>query len=775
MELYNTGKVIKPLWEPSELQLVQTEEQYQQLMDKIQKAEVIAFDSETNGLQVFMSSFKIAGLCFAFGVNEGIYLPINHRSPDCAFADGLFHKVSKYPFHLFDQERVKKDLIAAGLSTKPLIGHNIKFDLHVLRRLGVPHNAPVLDTLLIGQVENPYRENGLKQRVLETFGYHPEEMDWSELEDGFCATDPRMTFTYAAADPVNTLRLAYHFVQSLADTKIMQVCETVEFPLTPKLVDIEAFGVHVNTEQLNEFSEEISPHAMELERLIRKYAGIEMNPASPDEKFNLIYKYLRVPYPEDKEPDRRGATDDETLEAVLAKIEEVTDGLKRCRSDLVDCLSGRMGVFEILDNAYTWLRRAREPVGRVNRYEAVTKNKIQFVIDQIDVQLEELPIKTCIVEMLMSWTKLQKLKTAFVDKLPEMRSDIDDRIHTEFRQILHSGRQAGKKPNLMQLPRDDEYEIAYPDRDRPTIVVDVRKTILPPPGWKFVSADWDAMEMKMCAAISGCPVLTEVVTGKDPNGKDYDAHIKTAEMMGLLDGMDYLTAMKALKEDGKDGNPLHPKHKFVKVQRQTVKPIGFGLIYGITKWGLAVKIKCSPEEAEELMNRYFDVYYGVKQWLDETYESAEALGWAETALGRRRLIPMEAYDDEMKLSHYLRACGNHLIQGGCADMAKFCEVQVIDALKGRDAFFCNFIHDEMIIAAKDTPEELSYAGAVLEACMQKKWRGVLFTATAEVKDNLSKKADNLAKTIPGFGNPQLLNDVLHSLKLTKEEVQALPW
>lgn len=713
-------------------------------------------------------------MCFAFDINEGYYLPLNHRSPDCAFAEGLFHKRAKYPFNLFDQQRVTQDLINAGFESKPLIGHNIKFDLHVLRRMNIHHHGPVMDTLLVCQVEDPYRDNGLKGRVKEFFGYEPEEVDWTKQSDGFCSTDPRLSYTYAAADPLNTARLAHYVIERTRNTNTMLVCETVEFPLTPKLVEVEAFGVGLNTELLNKFSEEISPHMIELERLIRKYAKIDVNPASPEEKFNLLYRYLRVPYPADQEPDRKGATDDETLQAILAKIKELESGLSDCKKQLQAVRIGDLGVYELLENAALLMRKARFQ-SNASKYEAVTKERVQNAIAKIDEILADLPRKAAVVDMLMSWTKMQKLTTSFIDKLPEMRSDVDGRVHTEFKQILNSGRQAGKRPNLMQLPRDDQYVIAYPDRSQPNIEADVRRAILPPPGYKFVTADWDSMEMRMCAAISGCPVLMDVICGVDQNGKPYDPHIKTADMMGLLNGMTYLEAMKAKKEDGREGRPLHPKHLFVVDQRQKVKPIGFGLIYGITKWGLAVGLKCSPDEAQELMDKYFGVYTGVHAWLLGIYETAQDLGYSDTALGRRRLIPDEAFTDDQKLQHYLRACGNHQIQGGCADIAKFCEVQIIDALKGHDAFFCNFIHDEMILAVRDTPEELAYAGAVLESCMQKVWRGVVFSATAEVKENLSKKALDLRSSITEFGNPRFFERVSQTLGLSLDELKSVPW
>jgi len=764
IKLHKDGRVELPLKKPQNLYLIQTEAGKQQLLDKIKKASWVGFDAETNGLMIFNKEFKIAGLCFAFDQHSGYYIPFNHKSPDCKFADGLFKKVAKYPFNLFDQQEFAEDLKQIGFQDKPLIGHNIKFDLHVLRRMGLKQKGPIFDTLLLSQVEDSYRNNGLKDRIRDTFGYQPEEMDWGAIEDRFCGTDPRISYTYAAADPVNTVRLAYYMVNNQKDSSL-KVAQAVEFPLTPKLVDIESFGIVINTELVEEYSNSLAPHMNELARLIRKYIKLDVNPASSEEKFNLIYKFIRTPYPAYKEPDRKGGTDDETLLNILENILEVQSELTKAQDEIKHGLSVDKVTRAQVDNARDWLVKSRV---LTTSYDIYNRDGINNILNLIDEQLKELPIKYKILEMLISWGKMQKLKTAFVDKLPLVRSDIDLRLHTEFRQILNSGRQAGKNPNLMQLPRDSEYLVAYPDRDRPTIIADVRKALVPPPGYKFVCSDWDSMEMKMCAAISGCPALTEVVNGLDEDGKPYDIHLKTAIMMGLTN-IKYEDAIRAYKDKAR------PKHGEISEVRQNAKPVGFGTIYGISKWGLAILLKCSIERAEELIRLYFEAMYGVKAWMDSGSELAKKQGYLETALGRRRYIPAEAFEDQNDLNYYIRALLNHEIQGGCADMAKLCEVQVMDACAGKDIHLCNFIHDELILAVKDDPGTLTYAGAILEACMQKKWRGIDFTAQAEVKENLSKSAPDLSGSIEGFGNKKTYELVLQSLDLTLDELQSLSW
>lgn len=774
IEKRKTGAIPRPLSQPSELYLIQTEDDYQKLLKDIEAAEWFAFDTETSGLDFFSTTFRVAGLCFAFNAVQGWYLPMDHVSPDCGFSRGLLKhsKNQPQPFQLFNKDRVVKDLKALGFEDRGIVGHNLKYDLHVLHTIGIAHRGPCMDTMLTCQVEDPYRENGLKPRVAEFFGYEPEEMEWSGLSDGFCSTDPKKSFTYAAADPVNTLRLAYYLTERL-DESIFNVCQVVEYPLIHKLVEIENFGVSLNTEQLQEFSVVLGPYIDQLDRDIRKLSGIDVNLSSYEERYNFLYRFLRVPCPNGIEPERQGATDDDALDGILVLANKLYELLRQERRVLVDYMDGRLGVLNVMnriDELLIQCRTQRVPIPP----GPITHAYCLDVLDTVDEVLHKLPGQMTMIRMIQSRAKLATLKNNFVCKLPDMRAEKDGLIHTEFRQILNSGRQAGKNPNLMQLPRDSEYEINL-NGVLQKVNVDVRKTIVPPHGWKFVTADYDAMEMKMCAAVSGCPVLTAVVTGKDDEGKDLDAHIKTAELMGLLKGMSYAEAMRAKAQDGKKGGIKHPMHDFVVAERQRVKPIGFGLIYGTTEYGLSIQIGCSPAEALTLMDKYFGVFWGVRDWLHTTYEDAEQLGYADTALGRRRTIPEEAYTDSAKLHHYIRACGNHLIQGGCADMAKYCEIQVCDALANKRARFCNFIHDEMVIACPDVPEELCYAAAALEVGMQKNYLGVNFTATAEVKANMSKKTDNISGSIPGFGDPKYVEQVLQTLKKSRAEMLSLPW
>lgn len=739
-------------------------------MEEIRQAPLVSYDAEANGLEVFADYYRVAGICIAVNVTTGYYIPIHHETPDSAFTKGIFKKLGKIPFILFRKDYVANRLAEAGFTSKPIIGHNIKYDLHVLRHLGVKHTGPVYDTLLFAQVENNYRENGLKELAGSIFGYEVEEMDWTKLSNGFCDTDPRVSYTYAAADPVNTLRLAYYQVNEIESTQILRICQTIEFPLVPKIAEIEAFGVELDIPKLQDYAKLIEPHLAELQREIRKAVKIDVNPGSPDEKFNLLYRHLRVPTLDGREPDRTGGTDSEALDNILSAIKQLEEKLPNKLTELEQFLDGRQGGFQSTLNEVLELALiSRVNIPRLNEYQWGTATNVRKLIATMRTLLESLPQKKLVTQMIRSWGKLSKLLGSFVAKMPRMAEETADRrIHTEFKQILNSGRQAGKNPNLMQLPRDDEYEINYPNRTE-KINIDVRDCILPPPGFKFVTADYDAMELRMAAALSGCGVMKELSTGVDANGRPYDPHIKTAHLMGMLEGLTYEEALIIHKS--KD----HEKKSFVKAKRQDAKPIGFAVLYGGTEHAIAGALKCSLQKAADLLQLWLDTFWGVRDWIMQVREQARDQGYIDNDLGRRRWIPKDAYDSPHLLDHYVRACQNHTIQSLCAEIAKFSEVQLADALEGREGAICNFIHDELITAVKDDPEQIGFAGAALEGCMTKQYKDILFTAKAEVKDTLSKSAKDLSETVAGFGDPRFAKAVEQQLHLNREELLQLPW
>jgi len=796
------------LKQPDELFLITNEQEYQELLKKIADAPFIAFDTEANSRNPFQGDFEVAGLCFAFDVVQGYYLPLNHKTPDFKF-NKLF-KNYKPPFLNFDQKRVFQDLLRLKFDHKPLICNYSSYELHVMYQLSrltgvmdyTGHKGPLLDTVFYYRVQDPLRDNGLKGTTATMFGYEPIDFKEALGRDAtFNATDPRKSKDYAAADPVNTLRHAYFQMNENFSEYVYDVCNVLEYPLASKLPEVEQFGVRLNVPLLEEYSSNIKPHLDIIAKEVRKVIGRDINLNSPDEKFKLLFTELRLPTPDGSKIDGTGADDIEELcmfiPEFLKKVDKAYDTLKEFVTQ------GRSGIEQLFAKLHRLLNKANtiyvplheDDLKGLNQEEVVTKFKahakllFQLLLDT----KERLKKGLDILELVKHQVVLAKLNSAFLEALPKKVSGQDGLLHTRFNQIVRSGRQSGTDPNLMQVPRNEEYVISYPNYAKDRIVelagglevtdkleiilpADVRKCIIPPEDWVFVRADLDAAEMRMLAAISGCPILTSVVLGKDEEGDVYDPHLKSVELLKLMKE-DYITLKHALNDK------THELHKDAKYWRQMIKPINFGLVYGITEFGLAAQLKVTPEFARELMKKYFGVYTGVAKWLSDIHEISKKIGYSETVLGRRRTIPAYAYEDENELKHYVRACGNHVIQGNITgDIAKFCERQAIDALDEhkniirRTQNFSNYIHDEFVIACVDKPEVVQYCAAVLKATMEKQVSGILFTCGVEVTRSLSKKAENLIDNYPEYNTPELMDKVARKLNLNnRSELLLLPW
>lgn len=413
---------------PTKLNLVQTEDEYKDLLSLLSSSPMIFFDTEFNTLDPFDSIFSIAGLCFSVNPDVGYYVPLDHKTPDCDFDSGLFEGFG-LPFVLFDKKRVAKDLKAIGFEKKPIGGHHLKIDLHALRNIGVEHDGPQMDTLLLCKAEDPYRQNGLKSMTARLFGYEPVEFN-EIVPKGttFNDCDPRQVYEYAAADPVNTMRLAIHFAKNRGDNPIWRVCNTVEFPLINKIVDIERFGVALDTLSLEKLNDIINPQVEKLERSILKLIKTDINLKSSEERYNLVYDHLHCPYPDDKRPERKGGADDDALKDIETVIPEVLAKLEEAKEKLQVFMDGRPGVSHALQFAYQAMKEARHPFVQPHSSSQVTKATVQNVLSNIDQAIKELKTNSSVLKMISSYSKLMKLQTAFVNKLPKMLASSDGRF-----------------------------------------------------------------------------------------------------------------------------------------------------------------------------------------------------------------------------------------------------------------------------------------------------------------------------------------------------------
>ncbi|SHO49811.1 DNA polymerase I [Anaerocolumna xylanovorans] len=282
--------------------------------------------------------------------------------------------------------------------------------------------------------------------------------------------------------------------------------------------------------------------------------------------------------------------------------------------------------------------------------------------------LEKLQSEEPIVGKILEYRQLTKLKSTYADGLAVYISN-DGRIHGKFHQtIAATGRISSTEPNLQNIPI------------RMELGREIRKVFIPEEGYVFLDADYSQIELRVLAHMSGDERLIEAYK------ENQDIHRITASLV------------------------FHtPFEEVTSEQRRAAKAVNFGIVYGISSFGLGQGLNISRKEAEDYINRYFDTYPGVKTFLDELVNEGKTEGYVTTLYGRRRPIPELTSSNFMTRSFGERVAMNSPIQGTAADIIKIAMIRVnekLKALKLRSRLILQ-IHDELLIEAhKEEAEEV---------------------------------------------------------------------
>jgi DNA polymerase I len=295
--------------------------------------------------------------------------------------------------------------------------------------------------------------------------------------------------------------------------------------------------------------------------------------------------------------------------------------------------------------------------------------------------LEELALEHPVPEHILTYRSIAKLKGTYVDSLPKLIHPQTGRIHTSYNQtVTTTGRLSSSDPNLQNIPiRTEEGR-------------KIRAAFVAPPGHVLFSADYSQIELRILAHYSGDERLKEAFL----SGVDVHAH--TAAEMFNISPMDVTPEM-----------------------RRQAKMINFGIIYGMSAFGLAQRLHITPKIAKAAIDRYFQRYSGVKAHIETSIESARERGYAETLLGRRRAIP-----ELQSRNHTVRQQGERLavntpIQGTAADLIKKAMIGIHGALhaSGMKTAMLLQVHDELVF---ETPaDELDQIKEMVRDKMEGVW------------------------------------------------------
>jgi DNA polymerase-1 len=558
---------------------ITSQEIFDAWLAKLAAAPLISFDTVTDSLDYMKA--RIVGVSFAVAPGEAAYVPLGH---DYAGAPA----------------QLDRDKVLAALkplledAARPKLGHQLKFDAHVLANYGIAIAGQRYDSMLesyvLNSVTTRHDMDSTVEKYLGIKTIHFEDVCGKGAKQiTFNQVEVERAAEYAAEYSDVTLQLHQALWPRLeALPRLKNLYETIEQPLVPVLYRMERAGVLVDRELLKIQSGELAARMLELQTQAHIEAGGAFNVDSPKQLQEILFGKLGIP--------------------VVRKT----------------------------------------PTGQPSTAEDV---------------LEELAESHLLPKLILEYRGIAKLKSTYTDTLPAQIQQATGRIHTSYHQaIAATGRLSSSDPNLQNIP------IRTQEGRR------IRQAFVAPPGYSLVAADYSQIELRIMAHLSGDTSLLSAFA------EDRDVHQATAaEVFG--------TPLEAVSAD----------------QRRSAKAINFGLIYGMSAFGLARQLGIARGEAQKYVALYFERYPGVKRYMDETRRQARDAGFVETVFGRRLYLP-EIQSRNQALRQYAeRSAINAPMQGTAADIIKRAMIEVDSWLQrsGAQARLIMQVHDELILEVAD--------------------------------------------------------------------------
>ncbi len=536
-------------------QLILTEQQLDEWIDRLMQADIFAFDTETDSLDYMQAN--LVGMSFSVKPGEAAYLPLKHDYPGAPDQLSLESVLSKLAPVLESSEFAK-------------VGHNLKYDMSVLARhnidlKGIEHDT-MLQSYILDSTASRHDLDSLCALHLKHKNIKFEQVAGKGVKQiTFNQVDLAVALDYAAEDADMCLRLHQLFQPQLEKNKKQYALyKQIEIPLLSILSRLERNGVMIDEHQLSKQSDELAVKIAHLQSQAFETIGQQFNLDSPKQLQQILFEQLKLP--------------------VIRKT----------------------------------------PKGQPSTAEDV---------------LHELAQDYPLPELILNYRSLKKLQTTYVDKLPKQICTQTGRVHTSYHQAVAStGRLSSTDPNLQNIPvRTEEGR-----RIRQAFVASANNIIL--------AADYSQIELRIMAHLSNdARLITAFEQGED-------VHSATAAEV-------FDTSIDQIDKD----------------QRRAAKAINFGLIYGMSAFGLAKQLGINRQQAQSYVDLYFERYPGVKTYMDQTRELAHEQGYVETLFGRRLYLPEINSRNAQRRQYAERTAINAPMQGSAADIIKL-------AMKNIDAW-----------------------------------------------------------------------------------------
>ena len=535
----------------------------------------VCFDTETTSLDALQA--ELVGIAFCWEESKGFYLVLpENREEVLAILE---------PFKsFFEHPEIEK------------IGHNLKYDLKVLRNYDLKVNAPLFDTLIAHYLINPDMRHNMDVLAETYLDYSPQSI--TELigkkgvNQGSMRDVPVEKQTeYAVEDADVTFQLKHHFAKEMEAAKTLDLYTKVELPLVKVLTAMECEGINLDVPFLEELSKNLTVDIQKLEEAIFNAAGETFNLASPKQLGPILFDKLKL-----------------------------VDKPKKTKT----------GQYSTAEDVLSYLAK-------------------------------EHPI----VSDILDWRSLKKLQNTYVEALPKEINPKTGRVHTKYNQaVAATGRLSSNNPNLQNIPirtpRGQQVRKAFIPRDENHILM---------------AADYSQIELRIIAALSKDEGMVTAFQNKE------DIHQATAAKVFNV-----------------------PLEEVSRAQRSNAKTVNFGIIYGVSAFGLSQQTDLNRSESKELIDTYYATYPKLRSYIHDQVDFARDHGYVTTVLGRRRYLKDINSQNAVVRGAAERNAVNAPIQGSAADIIKLAMITIQEKLENENwnSKMLLQVHDELVF---DVPKD----------------------------------------------------------------------
>ena len=557
-------------------------------VEELKKQKQICFDTETTSLNI--QEAELVGISISYKHKQAFYIPTLNK------------KERKNVTSLLKPILENKSVV--------LIGHNLKYDVQIMKKYNINISQNVFDTMLAHYLISPETSHKLDS-ISENFLNHktiPIEdiigkkgVDQKNMKD----IPVKDVYKYACEDADITFRLKSILEKKIIKLKLEKLLTKIEQPLLFVLADMESNGVNIDVDFLTIMSKELFQKINKTEMKIYKKTGETFNISSPKQLGNVLFEKLKI----EDNPKKTKSGQYSTSEDVLQKLSK--------------------------------------------------KNEI--------------------VDLVLRYREYKKLKSTYVDALPKMVSNKDNLIHTDYAQaVTVTGRLSSNKPNLQNIPIKTKLgrktRSAFVPRNNNNIIL---------------AADYSQVELRIMADFSQDKEMIKAFK------EGQDIHQLTASKV-------FNVSLSSVDD----------------AMRRKAKEVNFGIIYGISPFGLSQNLQISRAEAKEIIDAYFNKFSDVKNYIDNAIIKARKKKYVETLLGRRRYLRDIDSRNFTLRSFSERNAINSPIQGSAADIIKLSMIEISKWIKQNEfnSKMIMQVHDELVFDVCEN--ELEYFQSNIKKIME---------------------------------------------------------